>query len=313
MPDTRNASLALVVLCAVVLPALAGLIVGAIAAPEPKPPKSHLVSGRILSVTAPLDWRQVRDVPAIPGLPLKGAIALAPNGNATDAGLVAGQVTTGGRGPLPASLLSRLRSDLRTEVVGVGSWDGYRYDDLRVDGFAPRLVVYAVPTAQGSTAVACYAAARAAARLPTCERIARSLEIVSGPGSGLPEVSSGYAREVTRALDRLDGSRSVQRRALGKGATPGRAAATTQRLAAAYAQAARSLAAAAPPDAASGAHANLVKQLWSSRDAYRRLTSAAHDEDQAAWNAARRMVRRAEARLSTSLGDLGALGYGRTA
>lgn len=313
MPDTRNASLALVVLCAVILPALAGLIAGALAAPEPKAPQEHLVAGRSLTLTAPLDWRRAGQVPAIPGLDVKNALALAPGGDPARAGLVAGDLSTHGHGPLPTSLLRRVRSDLRTEIVDVGSWDGYRYSDLRVAGFARRLEIYAVPTAQGSTAVACYASPEAASELASCGNIARSLDIISDPESTPAERSTGYARSVSRALGRLDGSRVTERKALRGSATPGRAAAATERLATAYGDAARTLAEAAPPDAAGGAHALLVKRLWRSRDAYRRLTVAARGEDTSGWNSARRLVRRAEERVSTSLGDLGALGYGRTA
>ena len=312
MPDTRNASLALVVLCAVVLPALAGLIAGALAAPEPKAPQGHLVGGRSLAVTAPLDWRQVKRAPVIPGLRLHDSIVLAP-GDPAQAGLVAGQLKTEGHGPLPASFLRRVRNDLRTDVVGIGSWDGYRYSGLRVAGFAPRLAVYAVPTSEGSTAVACYATPQAAARMAACEQIARSLDILSGPETGPAELSRGYARSVSRVLGRLDGTRLAERRALRASATPGHAAGTTQRLALAYDQAARALTVTAPPDVAGGEHALLIKRLWRSRDAYRLLTSAARAESEARWNAARRAVENAEDRVSTSLGDLGALGYGRTA
>jgi hypothetical protein len=313
MGPSRTSVLALVALFVVVLPALAGLIAGGVSAPEPTVPDTRLVAGRTVSLTAPPEWRTVAHPPAIPGLPLKGGLALAPGGNAREAGLIAGQVKTDRQGPLPRTLLDRVRSELRTQVVGIGAWDGYRYGDLRIAGFAPKLALYAVPGATGSTAVACYASASAADRMPACEKIARSLEILSGPDADLPQVSRPYARSVSRALSRLDSARFAQRTALKKGVSPGRAATTTSRLAGAYAAAARSLAVTAPPDAAGGAHAALVDRLWTSRDAYRRLAAAARSQDEAAWSAARRAVARAESGVSVSLGDLGALGYGRTA
>ena len=302
-----------VALCAIVVPALAGLIAGGIAAPEPQPPRGQTIGGRNVALFVPPGWRRVERAPTIPGLALKGGIALAPAGRPGDVGLVAGQVSTGGQGPLPRTLLARLRTDLRTEVVGIGDWDGYRYGDLRVAGFTPRLVLYAVPTASGAAAVACYATRHGESRLPACERIARSLEIVAGSDAGLPDVSRDYERAVNTAMSRLDARRTLQRAALRRGPKPGRAAAATRGLSQAYAAAARPLADVSPPAAAAGAHAALVKRLWSARDAYRRLTAAAQRKDRAGWNHARNAVRRTEARVSAALGDLGALGYGRQA
>jgi hypothetical protein len=302
-----------VALCAIVVPALAGMIAGGIAAPEPPPPRGQTIGGRNVALFVPPSWRRVERGPTIPGLAVKGGIALAPAGRPGDAGLVAGQVSTGGQGPLPPTLLRRVRGDLRTEVVGVGVWDGYRYRDLRVAGFAPRLVLYAVPTASGAATVACYATPRGESRLPACERIARSLEIVGGSDASPPDVSRDYGRAVSAAISRLDARRTIARAALSSGAKPGRAAAASRRLSQAYAAAARPLADVTPPAAAGGAHAALVKRLWRARDAYRRLAAAAKRKDVAGWSQAREAVRRTEARVSAALGDLGALGYGRKA
>jgi hypothetical protein len=310
---SRNSSLAIVVLCAVVVPALAGLIIGGISAPEPPPPRGEVLGGQSVAMFVPPSWRRVERAEKIPGLPMKGGIALAPGGNAQDIGLVAGQVKTGGKSPLPPSLLRRLRGDLRTEVVGVGTWDGYRYDDVRLEGFRPRLVLYAVPTASGAAAVACYARKAGVARLPACERIARSLEILSGPEADLPEVSQTYGRSVSRAIQRLDRRRLAQRAKLRRDAEPDVAERRTFTISSAYETTASSLADVSPPEAAAGAHAALVRRLWRARDAYRRLGRAAGQEDQGDWKDARKAVRRAEARVSAALGDLGALGYGRSA
>lgn len=311
MERSRNASIVIVVLCAVVVPALAGLIAGGIAAPEPPPPRGETIAGRSVALFVPPTWDRVARAQPIPGLVMKDAIALVPTDGGEDAGLVAGRVTTGGRGPLPRALLRRLRSDLHTEVVGIGTWEGYRYGDLRIAGFDRQLVLYAVPTATGSTAVACYATAARRSVLRGCERIARSLEIVAGSEASLPAVSSRYGRSMSAAVGRLDARRTVQRVALKTSPGPGRGAASTRRLSRAYAATAGELAELSPPAGAEGAHAALVKRLWSSRDAYRRLATAARRKDQSDWSDARAAVRAAEARVSAALGDLGALGYGR--
>ncbi len=310
MRSSRNASLVVVVLCAAVLPALAGVIAGGLSAPEPAPPRGQTLASSSLTLFATPGWRRVTRAPRIPGLDLRDGLALAPAGQEGHVGLVSGRLATGG-GPLPRSLLGRLRGDLRTEVVGLGTWDGYRYSGLRLRGFGRSLVLYSVPTGAGAIAVGCYADASSGARLPTCERIARSLDIVDGADAGLPQVSRGYGRSVSAALGRLDAGRRTQRTRLKGAPRPPLASEAAGRLALSYEAAARSLSDVVPPQAASGAHAALVQRLWAGRDAYRRLAAAARDRDVDEWSTARAGVGRAESRVASSLADLGALGYGR--
>jgi hypothetical protein len=271
------------------------------------------VTGKSVALFVPPGWHRVAKPPSVPGLEFKDTLALAPAGKSAEAGLIAGRLSTGGHGPLPRDLVRNLRSDLHTQVVGIGAWDGYRYSDLHVAGYTPRLILYAVPTTSGSTAVACYATEKGANWLAGCERMARGLEIAAGTEAGLTELDRGYGKSISSAVGRLDDQRGAQRKKLEANLTPGQAAAATLRVSAAYGVAARSLATVSPPQSASGAHSALIKRLYSARDAYRRLAAAARHKDEGDWTAARRSVAEVEKRVSAALGDLGALGYGRSA
>ena len=66
----------------------------------------------LLEYPAELAPRRRHPAPAIPGLPIAGAMLLAPHWQRRRAGLLSGQIPSGSASPLPSGLLAQLRGPL---------------------------------------------------------------------------------------------------------------------------------------------------------------------------------------------------------
>jgi hypothetical protein len=253
-------------------------------------------------------WHPVA-APRIPGLALKNTAAVAPDAAGQRAGLVVGELPAAGGSPLPTSLLTRLRAPAQVAVVTFGSFDAYRYDGLRIEGFDRPITLYAIPGHDHPTAVACYAAAGAGADLQTCTRMVATLDLAGAATDPLTP-SPGYAHAVTGAIGRLDTARRVERPGL-RG-EPSAGAAAASRLAAAYLAAARTVGVASAPNPVTTVDEQLQAALRSATAAYRALESATRAQDPTAYAAARTGVDRAERDANATLAELAAFGYGRT-
>lgn len=305
----RGAVLGLLVLLALVGAAGAYAVLGRSGDEAPPPPPPRAEAGGQLGLIVPGQWRRLASPPAIPGLRLGDPIAIAPPGVA-GAALVAGTTEANGQVLLPASLLRRLpEPPASDDAVALGQLQAYRYADLRPRGFEGRMNVYSVPTTAGVASVACVVPASAAGFLPECERVASTLKL--GEGKPVPlGPDRRYAARLDRAIGRLNATRAANRARLLGARTPAGQANTAGRLAAAYRQAATSLARGGTLNPAEQqANQRIVSALRTTQAAYTRMAAGARANDRGQYNAARAAVIRGEARVQRQVEALEPLGY----
>jgi hypothetical protein len=269
---------------------------------------ANLASVGGLELGFPDGWRRPAQSRSIPGLELQNSLALAPEGTG-ERQLIAGRANATGPTLLPSSFLRRLERTPRGEPVKLDTLEAYRYDDLRPRGFDGRLTLYTVPTNAGVATVACSApAAEAAAFLPRCERVARTLQLTEGQAFPIGP-DEKYAEVLDDALGNLSTKRASERNQLAKAKTPRGQGNVAAKLATAYAAAARPLARAKVSPADRPAHEQLVTVLRRIASSYTGLASAARAGQRSRYDSAREDIRGREAALRRALARLEALGY----
>jgi hypothetical protein len=212
----------------------------------------------------------------VPGLARTGAVLAAPDPSGR-AGLQANLVAYS-----PPSLLSKnMRAAVRGRVpapVPVTLGDGvqaFRYDRLRLAGYTGVVTVYAVPTTDWVTTLACYAPPGLARGIePACATAAASLRpTTSRPESVGP--SAAFADSVSRTLATLQSQVAGARRALARADAPGDQAKAADRFADAYREAAGTLSDLPDRVVDGAAVAPLVEATSATSDAYVKLAGAA--------------------------------------
>ena len=265
-------------------------------------------AGGHLQLTAPGDWKRAPNPARLPGASLSGAVQLSPAGALAASGLVAGTATASGPSGLPAGLAQHT-GGARREAVHLGRLEAYRYSGLKLPGLAPRLTVYALPTADRVALIACLPGPGGAGpRLRTCESIAQTVRL-RGLRPVPVEPSKGYAKRLTETFASLNEARLAAKRRMSGTSTQAAQASAAQGFVRAYQGAHRRIAAAKPGPAARGPNASLASALTRARNAYRRLASAARQGKTGAYDAARRAARTSEVGVRRALERLTGLGY----
>ena len=303
--------------------ALLGYLVGVASAPSTSSSGRALVgaqTARMLAISSPAvlaypaasGWQATARAPQIPGLSLTQPLLLAPGGATAPTGLIAGKLTEGGPSPLPARFLARLAQAPTGEVVDLRNSQAYRYQHVSAQGFHHSLTLYAIPNSTGTTLLVCYAPAvvRSTSEMGTCEQIAAKLTLqVEAQSYELLTPDAGYARLIAAAIGRVDDMRRTLRPAMRPSVSPANLATLATRLAAGLAGAAESLSTLQPPPVAGWAHTALSTALWRTRDAYSALAAAVHAGMAARYAAARALVDKTEANLSSALRSFALIGY----
>jgi serine/threonine protein kinase len=303
---------ALVVAAVAGIAVAAGLLLGKPddSTPPPAPSAPSLSSSAAndaVALSFPATWSRADRAPAIDGLDLARPVAV--TAGARGAGVVAGRTTATGPTLLPAAFVRQLPGRPAAERVRLGELQALRYRDLRPNGSATALTVFAVPTTRGVATVACHTpAAAAAAFRADCERVAASLKLSGAKPYGLGP-QEPYARGVDRALTALAAARGRDRRALASARTQGGQAKLAGALARDHDRAGTALARLAVSPADARAHAALVAAVRRSRDGYARMARAARRHDAKGFAAGERAVRDGDERLRTALAALKDLGY----
>ena len=303
----RGVLIGLLVLLAIAGAAGASAVLGRSEEAPPPPPRAE--AGGRLGVTVPGPWRRLAEVPTVPGLRLAGAIAIAPPGS-NGAALVTGTSQPSGPVLLPAAFMRRLaESPANDDTVALGTFQAYRYADLRPRGFDGRMNIYSVPTTAGVASVACLAPANVDGFLAECERVASTLELSEGEPVPLGP-DRRYAARLDRAIGRLNRARAANRARLQGARTPAGQAQTAGRLAAAYREAATTLARGRSLNPAEQqANGQIVTALRTTQAAYTRMAAGARAGDRGRYNAARAAVVRGEAAVQSGVESLEPLGY----
>jgi hypothetical protein len=290
--------------------ALTGYLIGHHRSHAASRVKRRTISTSSLLLSYPQSWQAAAVAPTIPGLSLLHPVVLAPDGHATEAGLITGQLPASESSLLPKRFLTAVRSLPDTEVVDLAETQSYRYARLSVKGFDRVLSLFTIPNPAGNpTALACYASASFSAQMRTCEQIVATLAVVKQPPSYDLAPESGYARQLRASIDALDGQRVTLRNEMRPGAQASTVQRLATRLAAAFANTATSLLQLEPSPAAGQQQARLSQSISRARDAYTALAVAAASGSPSRAAAARTQIYEAETAINTVLENFALLGY----
>jgi hypothetical protein len=290
--------------------AVVGYLIGHAHAGSASPAKTRTLSTSRFLLDYPSGWRRVAGGPEIPGLPITHAVVLAPGGEASHAGLVAGQLAGGDASPLPRSFVASMPRLPTTAVVDLLEVQAYRYAQLAIPGFSQSLTLYAIPNPAGNEAVlACYAAAAFSEELRACDQIVATVTLAGQAQSYDLTPEPAYARELSSSIAGLNGQRLDLRRLMGSGASPAAVAGLAGRLAARFAETGAGLSALDPSLVARRAQAALSKAIVGARRAYTALAAAGSPSRA---QLARQQVYEAEAAVNAALADFSLLGYDQT-
>jgi hypothetical protein len=266
-------------------------------------------AGNVL-LTYPVTWRSAAAAPEIKGLAIAHPLVLAPGGDATRAGLVAGALGGGEAAPLPRPLVALMRALPETAVVDLLGSQAYRYAHVRLAGFDRDLTLYAIPNPGGEEIVlACYSSASLTADIRTCEHIVASLTLLGQSQTYDLTPNTSYARELSAPVAALDQQRSSLRREMAVRATTAAAQAAATRLASAYTSAATSISKLEPPSAAGAAQTTLTSSIAQASTAYKAFATAVAEENPTGLTAARKQVEEAETDVQGALEEFALLGY----
>ncbi len=320
MPIRTREETRTIAILAVMTIAILGYIVGhnrAIAVPvESTRETSNAVT--IVHYSSTPGWRPASTAPTVPGLSIAQPLVLAPNGDATRAGLIVGLLPGSESSPLPPQLLAQLTELPDTQVVNLANTQAYRYSALTVTGSGEKLTLYTIPgSSTSTTAIACYASAGFSTYIRGCERLAATLTIAGGMPEGgevraahplAPDV--GYGRRIAAAAARTDELLLALRPQIRRGVSRTTVSTLAGRLADKLAGVAGSLSRVHPPPAAGGVHTALSESLKRTEAGYSALGAAVSAGDAAAYASARTEIYAAEAGLGNALRNFALLGYG---
>jgi predicted Ser/Thr protein kinase len=250
-------------------------------------------------------WRPVTP-PAIPGLPLEGAIALTSTDPNRPGTVVAG-IAPDAQGPglLPASLRAQLTGAAPMHPVRAGTLEGLDYPNLPTARVPKRLSLLLVPTPRGAAAVVCLAPRilEAGMQPADCEAVAATLRLHGL--HALPLGQTGpYANAVSAALTLLDGERLAGRRQLAGATSPAEQARAARGLQAGFAAAAARLTQVNASPFARPAQQTLIATLRATATGYGALAGAADGHGQASYSVAAQRVDAAEHRLDAAISRL---------
>lgn len=260
-----------------VLAAVGGVLLGSAGDDGAATPEArNVASVGPLELSYGNELQRVDSGPSFKGLQLADPVRIAPAGQRTGNGLLAG--TTDATGPtlLPSGFTKALPGkEPKPERVKLGEHEAYRYVGLRPRGHAGSLTVYAVPTTKGVATIGCFAEpASASAFMPRCEAVASSLEL-----RGADAVPLGPSKEYAAALSRVLAplGTAVPAGARRARAETGRAAraAAIGAIARAYENARGSLAKVAAPPPVADVHRQLLTALGRAASTYAAAARAA--------------------------------------
>jgi hypothetical protein len=276
------------------------------------PTPARVAYGKSVLLEYPTGWQQVSATaaPNIPGLPITGALVLAPGGDAAGAGLISGQIPANATSQLPSVFLSELHGLPHTEVVDLLRAQAYRYDQLTIPGYAPALALYAIPTPGSShTVLACYAPAPTSSYMQQCQRIVASLTLAGErPGDLTPEAA--YAGPLDQLIKTLSLARSTLRSGMRAQTAASKQSRLASDLAHSYATAVTSLSALEPPAPVEPNQAALTAAMVRSQLNYEVLAAATLNGDRRVYLEARARIGAAEASVNAALQGFALVGYG---
>lgn len=277
----------------------------------PKGAIETLSAANIL-VEYPSSWQRTAPALDIPGLSMANAVALAPRGHGARAGLIIGQLGEGEASPLPGSFMARVGQLPNTQVVNLPEIQAYKYAEVNVPGFDPKLTIYSIPTLPSGdgTVLTCYASAALVSYMRACQQIVATVTMVD-QAQHYEELTPepAYAQKLRSSLETLNKQRVAFRREMAARTTPATAQRVASRLGEAFAVAGASLSTLQPPLAVQRAQTALSDSISTAREAYAVLAVAAAENSAPRFAAARADVYGAEASVNGALERFKLLAY----
>jgi hypothetical protein len=264
-----------------------------------------------VEVLVPPDWKKLASAPEIPGVKLDEPVAYGPAGS--DGG---GQSVAVGNVAEGANNSALLSPDLlaaagfeggklpprKTVKLGRSGVQAYEYENLDVKGAPGKLTVFTAPTSAGVATVVCSVPAQ------DCEAIANTLKLSAGkPFPVGPNKEFGAA--VSKALGGASKASQTARARLKSAKTNKSQAPVARKAAVAYDQAAKSLEQLEVSPADEALKALVIGPLRDGQQAWKRLSTAASDHDNAAYKKAQADIAAAEKDLQGAVRGLAAAGY----
>jgi hypothetical protein len=308
----------LVVVLLLVTVAVLGYLIGGRSSKASPPESMSEASNAATSITyaGASGWATASRAPAISGISIAQPLVLAPHGNATQTGLIVGQLLGGESSPLPAKLLEGLSETPATAVVSLSNTQAYRYSQVSVSGSDRHFTLYTIPTSADTTeAVVCYAPAASTGGLQPCEQLAGTLSIAAGRPQAEVHAfqnltpQAAYGAQIRAAVARVNQLIGTIKPEIRAGVLRATASGSAQRLSEGLAVTAASLTALSPPPAAVTANAALSNAVTRTRTAYAALSGALLAESSSRYDAARSRIDTAEADLNTAVKNITLLGY----
>jgi hypothetical protein len=263
-----------------------------------------------VELLAPSGWSKVAP-PAIPGLDLQNPVAIASGGKAGGPGVVAGLAPPDAANftLLPGAFLAAIKGapEARPAVqLPRSKIQAYRYANLKPEGFAGTVTVFAAQTADGVVEVACFAPA--APSSADCDSVAGSLKILKG--SALPVgPDKAFGDQISGILAKADKSASSGRKSLSSAKTNKAQAAAATSVSKAFGTAQSDVGGLKPHPADQGLVTLLGKALADTKAAYAALASAAAKGNKSGYAKARTGVANAEKELDGAMAAFKAAGY----
>jgi hypothetical protein len=268
----------------VVVAAVVGLVAGGSGGgsgkPASNPAPAVAASGAGLSLKVPTGWSAPASPAKVPGL--DGATSLAgPAGGTVEFGKADG--TAANSTLLSQSLIAAAGGvPKRTAVDLGGGVQAYRYANVKIGG-GRTATIFAVPTAAGVATLACVPANGAEdAFAPTCDAVATTFRISDGKPFPIGP-SKDYAARLSSTITALDKQRSAAAAAVKQATTRSAQAAATDRLAAAYSGAAKTLGGLQLSPADVLVNTQLSDALKTTAAAYKQAATEARKKDRAGY------------------------------
>jgi hypothetical protein len=290
--------------------AILGYLLGRAHSESPPAEGTRMTLGVHVVIERPPAWLAARQAPGIQNLPMTEIQAIAPNGHASEAGLLVGTLPAADLAPLPQPFVEGLSRLPETKIVNLVEAQAYRYANVTVPGSDRALTLFVIPDPGGDpTGLACYAPSVGSPFMHVCESAVASVTVQAQSRTYELTPEASYANRISSSISALDRLRVALKRRLRGEVTAGQAQQLATALAAGFGEMSATLSGLEPTSSAQRAQAALSAAAVDARSGYTALAAAAGEQDVPAYVAAQKQIAKAEAGVNRALESFALLGY----
>lgn len=273
------------------------------------------ISVQKATVDVPSGWHEIA-APKIPYLPLRQAVAMAPNGTS---GLVMGLASLTYPWNLPITVIghevahAKSAYNSRPYLVQIGRLQAVRASDIFFSQSGkPRYTFIYFPQGKSTTTMAvCYSRGGLVSEFLNCEKAASGITISGAKPYDLVP-SQSYAKSLVAALTSLGKTEATGLKTLGAAKTATVQASAARLISKAYRLTAGRLDKIDTTTYLSPANDSIVKALQKVERGYSALAAAASARSSSRYSTASKSITTAKEQLSSAVTDLRSLGYSVT-